>query len=109
MLMTTETLQKAQEIIKNGLDTHFRGTVCFDSVDITPRPGPDDEEYLDVLVVYQSEDGHLAAHLLNSLYGRIGVDLRAIGIDSSPSISYRDRTENSEWSKLVPVRPFGQV
>ncbi len=109
MVMTTETIQKAQDIIMKGLDTQFRGKVCFDSVDITPRPGPDDEEYLDVLVIYQSEDGNLAAPLLNSLYENIGVDLRAIGIDSIPSISYRDRTENSEWSNLVQVRHFGQV
>ena len=108
MAFNTETIEKAQNIIKDGLDAQFQGKVSFDSVRITPRPGPDDEEYLDVLVVYDSEDADLAAQLLNSLYEHIGEDLRAIGIDSSPSISYRDRTENSEWSDLVQFRPFGQ-
>ena len=108
MAFNTETLEKAQNIIKDGLDAQFQGKVSFDSVHITPRPGPDDEEYLDVLVVYDSRDEDLVAQLLNSLYEQIGEDLRAIGIDRSPSISYRDRTENTEWSDLVQFRPFGQ-
>ena len=108
MTITAEALEKAQNIIRDGLDAQFQGKVSFDSISITPRPGPDDEEYLDVLVVYDSGDEDLVAQLLNSLYERISDDLRAIGIDRSPSISYRDRTEDSEWSDLVPVRPFGQ-
>ena len=70
--------------------------------------GLDDEEYLDVLVVYDGRREDLQAQVLNSLYERIGDDLRVIGIDSNPSISYRDKTEDSEWSDLVRVSPFGQ-
>ena len=108
MAINAEALEKAQTIIREGLDVQFQGRVNFDSVRITPRPGPDDEEYLDVLVVYDSKDGDLVAQLLNSLYERIGDDLRAIGIDRSPSISYRDKTEDSEGSDLAQVRPLGQ-
>ena len=108
MAITAEALEKAENIIRDGLDAQFLGKVGFDSVRITPRPGPDDEEYLDVLVVYESRDADLAAQLLNSLYERIGDDLRAIGIDRSPSISYRERTEHSRWSDLAQARPFGQ-
>ena len=61
-----------------------------------------------MLVVYDRGDEDLAAQLLNSLYQRIGDDLRALGIDRSPSISYRDKTEDSEWSDPVQARPFGQ-
>ena len=67
MAITAEALEKAQNIIRDGLDAQFLGKVSFDSVRITPRPGPDDEEYLDVLVVYGSRDEVLAAQLLNSL------------------------------------------
>ena len=108
MAITAEALEKAENIIRDGLDAQFLGTVNFDSVRITPRLGPDDEEYLDVLVVYDSRDGDLSAQLLNSLYERIGDDLRALGIDRSPSISYRDKTEDEPWSDLVRVRPIGQ-
>ena len=108
MAITAEALEKTQNIIRDGRDAQFLGTVNFDSVRITPRPGPDDEEYLDVLVVYESRDADLSAQLLNSLYERIGDDLRAIGIDRSPSISYRGKTEDTEWSNLMQARPFGQ-
>ena len=108
MAITTEAREKAQTIIREGLDAHFRGKVSFDSVGITPRSGPDDEDYLDVLVVYSGSDGDLAARLLNSLYERIGDDLRAIGIDASPSISYRNRTESSKLSDPERMRPFGE-
>ena len=108
MTITAEALEKVQNIIRDGLDAQFRGKVSFDSIRIIPRPGPDDEEYLDVLVVYDSGDEDLVAQLLNSLYERIGDDLRAISIDRSPSISYRDRAEDSEWSDLVRASPFGQ-
>ena len=80
----------------------------FGSIRITSRPGPDDDEYLDVLVVYDGRREDIQAQVLNSLYERIGDDLRGIGIEKNPSISYRDKTEDSEWSDPVGVGPFGQ-
>ena len=108
MVITTEAQEKAKDIIRADLDAQFRGTVRFGSIRITPRPGPDGEEYLDVLVVYDGRREDLQAQVLNSLYERIGDDLRVIGIDKTPSISYRDKTEDSEWSEPVRVSPFGQ-
>ena len=109
MVITTEAQEKAKDIIRADLDAQFRGKVRFGYIRITPRPGPDDEEYLDVLVVYDGRREDLQAQVLNSLYERIGDDLRVIGIDNSnPSISYRDKTEDSEWSEPVRVSPFGQ-
>ena len=64
MAITAEALEKTQNIIRDGRDAQFLGTVNFDSVRITPRPGPDDEEYLDVLVVYESRDADLSASCL---------------------------------------------
>ena len=108
MVITTEAQEKAKDIIRADLDAQFRGKVRFGSIRITPRPGPDDEEYLDVLVVYDGRREDLQAQVLNSLYERIGDDLRVIGIDKNPSISYRDKTEDGEWSEPVRVSPFGQ-
>ena len=108
MVITTEAQEKAKDIIRADLDAQFRGKVRFGSIRITSRPGPDEEEYLDVLVVYDGRREDLQAQVLNSLYERIGDDLRVIGIDKNPSISYRDKTEDSEWSEPVWVSPFGQ-
>ena len=108
MVIATEAQEKARDIIRADLDAQFRGKVRFGSIRITLRLGLDDEEYLDVLVVYDGRREDLQAQVLNSLYERIGDDLRVIGIDSNPSISYRDKTEDSEWSEPVRVSPFGQ-
>ena len=108
MVITTEAQEKAIDIIRADLEEQFLGKVRFGSIRITPRPGPDDEEYLDVLVVYDGRREDLQAQVLNSLYERIGDDLRVLGIDKNPSISYRDKTEDSEWSDLVRASPFGQ-
>ena len=60
-----------------------------------------------MLVVYDGRREDLQAQVLNSLYERIGDDLRGIGIDKNPSISYRDKTEDSKrWSsKATWMRP----
>ena len=109
MVITTDVQEQAKDIIRADLDAQFRGKVRFGSIRITPRPGPDDEEeYLDVVVVYDGRREDLQAQVLNSLYERIGDDLRGIGIDKNPSISYRDKTEDSEWSDPVRVSPFVQ-
>ena len=108
MVITADAQEKAKDIIRADLDAQFRGKVRFGSIRITPRLGLDDEEYLDVLVVYDGRREELRAQVLNSLYERIGDDLRGIGINKNPSISYRDKTEDSEWSNPVGVGPFRQ-
>ena len=45
--------------------------------------------------------------LLNSLYGIIEKDLRAIGIEKIPAISYREKTEDSGWSQTVQASSPG--
>ena len=105
MATPQETHDKAKGIIQNGLDTHFQGKVRFHEVRITPRSGGDDEEYLDVQVIYVGKPSDLNPGLLNSLYGVIESDLRAIGVEKIPSISYREKTEDGEWSELVQAVP----
>ena len=99
MATSQETHDKAKSIIQDGLDTHFQGKVRFHEVRITPRSGADDEEYLDVQVIYVGKPSDLNPGLLNSLYGVIESDLRAIGVEKIPTISYREKTEDSEWSE----------
>ena len=105
MVTTHETHEKAKEIIQDALETQFQGKVHFHEIRITARPGADDDEYLDVQAIYTGKPSDLDPRLLNSLYATIEDDLRAIGIETVPSISYREKTEDSEWSKPVGVSP----
>ena len=109
MVTSQDAQEKAKGIIERGLKTQFKGKVRFIEIRITPRAGDDDEEYLDVLVIYDGRPSDLNPRLLNSLYGIIEKDLRAIGIEKIPTISYRERTEDSGWSQTVEAAsPEGQ-
>ena len=101
MVTPQETHERAKDIIQKGLDAHFQGKVRFHEVRITPRSGADDEEYLDIQVIYANKPSDPNPGLLKSLYGVIESDLRAIGVEKIPSISYREKTEDGEWSKLA--------
>ena len=105
MVTPQETHDRVTGIIQEGLDTHSQGKVRFHEVRITPRSGADDEEYLDIQVIYVGKPSDLNPGLLNSLYGAIESDLRAIGVEKIPTISYREKTEDGEWSDLVQVTP----
>ncbi len=105
MVTTHEAHEKAKKIIQDALDAQFQGIVRFHEIRITARPGPDDGEYLDVQVIYIGKPSDLNPRLLNSLYATIEDDLTAIGIEKIPSISYREKTEDSEWSEPVGMPP----
>ncbi len=107
MVTLQEAHEKAKTIIRDGLDAQFQGKVRFQEVRITPRLGAEDEEYLDIQVIYAGNPADLHPRLLNSLYGTIEDDLRAIGIKKIPSISYREETEDRELSESVPASPRG--
>jgi hypothetical protein len=107
MVTLQETHEKAKTIIRDGLDAQFQGKVRFREVRITPRLGAEDEEYLDIQVIYAGKPADLNPRLLNSLYGTIEDDLRAIGIEKIPSISYREETEDRELSEAMQASSLG--
>ena len=109
MVTSQDAHEKAKNIIERGLEAQFQGKVRFIEIRITPRTGDDDEEYLDVQVIYDGRPSDLNPRLLNSLYGIIEKDLRAIGIEKIPTISYREKTEDSGWSRTAQAcSPGGQ-
>ena len=63
MVIATEAQEKARDIIRADLDAQFRGKVRFGSIRITLRLGLDDEECLDVLVVYDGRREDLQAQV----------------------------------------------
>ena len=109
MVTSQDAHEKAKNIFERGLEAQFQGKVRFIEIRITPRTGDDDEEYLDVQVIYDGRPSELNPRLLNSLYGIIEKDLRAIGIVKIPTISYREKTEDRGWSRTVQTcSPGGQ-
>lgn len=107
MVTSQDAHEKAKDIIRGGLEAQFQSKVSFNEIRITPRHGDDDEEYLDVQVIYDGRPTDLNPRLLNSLYITIENDLRAIGIEKIPTISYREKTEDSRWSQTAQASPPG--
>ena len=107
MVTLQESHERAKTIIQDGLNALFQGKIRFREVRITPRLGAGDEEYLDVQVIYAGVPADLNPRLLKSLYGTIEDDLRAIGIEKIPSISYREETEDRAWSESVQASTLG--
>ena len=54
-----------------------------------------------MLVIYEGKPSDLNPRLLNSLYRIIEKDLRAIGIEKIPTISFREKAEDCGWSHMV--------
>ena len=109
MVTSQDAHEKAKDIIRGGLETQFQGKVSFNEIRITPRSGDGDEEYLDVQVIYDGRRADLKPRLLNSLYATIEHDLRAIGIEKIPAISYREKTEDSGWAQTAQTSSPGDL
>ena len=109
MVTSQDAREKAKDIIERGLESQFQGMVRFTDIRISPGTGDGDEEYLDVLVIYDGRPSDLNPRLLNSLYRAIEKDLCAIGIEKIPTISYREKSEDSGWPHMVEAySPGGQ-
>ena len=102
MTISTETQERARKIIRAGLDAQFKGRVRFADIRSSPMLDQDDEEFLNVSVIYEGDRKGLEPHLCNSLYQGIRDQLVDIGIRTVPSISYVDRADDSKLAVKAP-------
>lgn len=94
MTTTAETLQQVARIIRIELPRYLSTGFTIHEIKAERRPGPDDEDYIHVMVIF--EDGHPKldvratlqfSHAMRPLFEQIGIPL-------PPNISYAD------WSEL---------
>ncbi len=93
MTTTAETLHQAANIIQIELPKYLSPEFTIHEVKAERRLGPDDEDYLHVMVIF--EDGHPQldvratlqfSHAMRPLFEQTGIPL-------PPNISYADRSE----------------
>ena len=96
MTISEDQTRLAEAMISDNLQIHHRNKVAFQSVKAKPELDLDDEEYLNVWVIYDGEPSSLDPRLLNSFYRAIAEPLRNLGIDAKPSISYVHQSEAHE-------------
>lgn len=96
MTISEDQTRQAEAMISDHLQIHHKNKVAFQSVKAKPAFDLDDEEYLNVWVIYDGEPGSLDPRLLNSFYRTIAEPLHSLGIDAKPSISYVHQSEAHE-------------
>ena len=105
MSIPVEAQNKAKEIIMAGLRAQDHGNVQFIAIRAEPMLDQYDEEFLNVSVIYEGKREDLKHRLLGSLNRQIKDQLLAAGIGHVPSVSYIDKTEDSEWSQPAAADP----
>ncbi len=103
MTISTETQEKAKQIIWKGLNFHFNGKVRFADVHASAMLDQDQDEFLNVLVVYEGDRKNLEPRLCNSLYQEIRGQLFDIGLYTVPSISYVDKADGKKRIGTTPA------
>lgn len=91
MGIALETQEKAKEIILAGLRAQSHGSVRFCDIHATVRLNAEDEEFLDVVVIYEGPREDLNIQSLNALHGEIKPQLVEAGVLHIPPVSYTDR------------------
>ena len=104
MTISAETQERAKQVIWKGLNSHFKGKVRFSDVRASAMLDQDEDEFLNVLVIYEGDRKGLEPRLCNSLYQEIRGPLLHIGLCTVPSISYVNKADDSMRADTTPVR-----
>ena len=107
MAISLEVQEKAKEIILAGLRAQAHGSVKFRDIHATVRLNAIDEEFLDVVVIYEGPREELNVHQLNALHGEIEPQLSESGVLQIPSVGYTDQASYDQMlSDLAAARPW---
>ena len=107
MAISLEVQEKAKEIILAGLHAQSHGSVKFCDIHATVRLNAEDEEFLDMVVIYEGPREELNIHQLNALHGGIEPQLIEAGVLEIPSVSYTDRASYDQMlAEIVASRPW---
>ena len=91
MAITLETQEKAKQIILAGLRAQSHGAVRFCDAHATVRVNAEDDEFLDVVVIYDGPREDKNVRHLIALHSEIEARLHEIGILHVPSVGYTDQ------------------
>ena len=103
MPITSTAQSAAEEIIRSHLNDQFAGQVRIVNVMPSTQFGQDDEEFLDVSVIYEVQREALKPDVLNAVYRNISPQLLDHGIHHVPSIGYIPSHESVPPPRLSPT------
>lgn len=98
MTIPEDQTRQAEAMISDYLQIHHRNKVASQTINAKPALDLDNEEYLNVWVIYDGEPNSLDPRLLNSLHRVVMEPLRNLGIHARSSISYIHQSEAHKLS-----------
>lgn len=90
MTITKQEMERVKEIVLDGAKTHFPSSVQFRDANVTIMLNADDEEYIDVELLYTAPNPVLDGHLMNTLFRVTDEPMRASGITTRTLVGYTD-------------------
>lgn len=107
MTITLETQEMAKSIILTGLRAQSHGSVVFCDIHADVRLNALDEEFLDVVVIYEGPREEMNIRQLNALHGEIERQLIEAGVLQIPSVSYTDQASYDQMlADMAVARPW---
>lgn len=97
MPITEQELDNVRGIILGGAKIHFPPTVQFQDANATVMLDADDEEFINVELLYTAVNPVLDGHLMNTLFRVIDEPIRASGITARTLIHYIDINDPTGW------------
>ena len=106
MPVTEQEMENVKRIILDGAKTHFPPTVQFQGANVAVRLDADEEEYIDVELLYTAPTPVLDGHLMNTLFRVTDEPMRAAGINARTLVGYTDVNDptGGQYQKL-PASP----
>ena len=92
-----EVTRKVKSIVRKALDERFKDEFVFDPIIVQTRFDHDDDEYVDIWIVYDGDRKRLDPHWTAGLSGLI---LDQVTEDEVPVVPSKQFVEKSEWEEI---------
>ncbi len=95
--MTSQAVRdKVADLVRQDLEGRVGDKLAFDPILVFDRVDHDDDDYLDIIIIYDGDPKHLDSDTTIGLVGRITPQLLELGTPWPPSKSFIDK---SEWEE----------
>ena len=95
MPISQPEIEKVKRIILDGAKAHFSPTVQFQDANVTVMLDADEEEYIDIELLYAATNPVLDGHLMNTLFRVTDEPMRCSGITARTLVGYTDINDST--------------
>lgn len=105
MPITEREIEIVRGIVLDGAKAHFPSSVEFQGANVTVRLDAEEEEFLDIQLLYSAPEPVLDGHLMNTLFRVIDEPIRASGTTARALIRYTDINDAASLASHKPFAP----